>query len=100
MKDDQRNTFKYMCPSLYIMKLDSVLRNTLKPKKTFDICDPYSFERPMVGQLFLTEAFVTFLLVLGVLYIKNQTYTLRELSDLEIEKIIEIKIQNIKHQLT
>lgn len=48
----------------------------------------------------MTEAFVTFLIVLGVLYIKNQTYTLRELSDLEIEKIIEIKIQNIKHQLT
>ena len=50
--------------------------------------------------MFMTELIVSFLIISAILHIKNQAHILRELSNSEVERIIEMKIEEIKTQLT
>ena len=50
--------------------------------------------------IFIAELVVTFVIISAILHIKNKAHILRELSNSEVEKIIEIKIEDLKQQLT
>jgi hypothetical protein len=87
----------FLCPSINVYELQlSHASSTPYKNPPYDICDPYSSPKGnLIVQVLFSEIFMTTFFVYAVLFIKNNAFTLRNLSQNELAKILMTKLQNI-----